>query len=850
MDRVIFTFFVVLIVSGLHGGVAARKPRIKSNAENGIIQEGNELRISCEGDSKLHFSIMDVPLQPDPCIHDLKLGENNASFVCHNATRRDTGWYACAEEGIKIRNTDQTLQHADEDIAWIHIYVNSTVPFADTIPYRDIKVKGHAVIPCRTTSPHWKVALRTPNGDVPGQFDPEIGFIVAEDAGSLNDQIVGCYAIDNENNTLDGVKPVEYGITKIEEVFPIKHSEHFTANAQVAKPKPQINKTALHHMVWGRDQNIICTVTVTLPHFLGKDPLDWKLPESVQKCNLVEMHLSIAFHQNYLVLPFIPSLAGRNSTQLTIDRKGDEVTCTSNLTIESVRESDGGDYTCFLPEHCGDVDTEDTHHIKFWDPDYSFINISIYDSNGSRSIVGNVGETSIWNIRIDTYPEYYELHWYRKKDDEDMEIELKNSTKYQVKRANLNHLFEIHNSDVKDNGDYVILVRNKNNDDKINLHLRIDVPPHPRITPSMSYVAPGQSTNFLCTTVSHPLANVTWSYMEWPYYPSLNGSRSVFLPESGDSRSVDLVTSVSRLNIKINDTGILRCKSCNDISCVEDTKLIYVSEVNASFGIIPLESVVEGDDINITCGISVYHNFSDGKILEWNISALELETGRIRILSNKKKFTHQSILEIRGVNRSDEGIYVCDVLDKSKGLKPQAYNLSVAAGREPIIYEWNVNTSQLIIDADRKRKDVAILKCFADGIPKPETTWLKDNRPLPKHNGYEISQDKSELRIRYFLEEDSGRYTCRVVNRFGSDERSVNIVVNEVSGRSHITYLSLISALVICLIIIIAYVGLQVNRKRLSRKKLLKAGTAQFVEGAVELLKTDDEARLLPRDKK
>ncbi|XP_046740931.1 vascular endothelial growth factor receptor 1-like [Diprion similis] len=821
MDWIILTCVIAFIVSGQPEGVAARKPRIKSNAKNGIIQEGNELRISCKGDSKLHFSTMDVPHQSDPCINDLNFGWDTVSFVCHNATRRDTGWYACAEEGIKIRNTDQTLQHAHHDIAWIHIYVNSTEPFAETVPYRDVKVKGKPVIPCRTTSPHWKVALRLLNEDVPGQFDPEIGFIVADGVESLDEQLVECHAINNENNTLDGVGPVEYGITEIKD--------------DVAKPKPKIKETALHHMVWGRDQNITCTVTVTLPQTLGTHPLDWKLPESVQVSEVLNSAVTVINPMD------VCKISAENLF----------ITCTSNLTIKSVRESDSGDYTCFLPEHRGDLDTEDTRHIKFWNPDYSFIDISIYDSDGSHSIVGKVGETSKWNIKIDTYPEYSELHWYKKKDDRDIEIELTKLSRFQVKRSNLNHLFEIHNSEVKDNGDYVILVRTKNEEKKMNLHLRIDASPQPCITPSMAYVAPGQSKNFLCTTVSHPLANVTWSYMEWPHYPLLNGSRPVFFPESGDSRSIDLVTSVSRFNIKINDTGNLTCKSCNDIGCVEDTKLIYVSEVNASFGIIPLESVVEGDDINITCGISVYHNFSDGKILGWNISDLELETGRIRILSNKTKFTHQSILEIRGVNLSDEGTYVCDVFDKSKDFKSEAYNLSVTARIGARIDEWNINTKKLVIDTDKKQKDGIVLRCIAVGMPKPETVWLKDGKVIAGSQGYKISEDKSQFHIKSFFEQDSGVYTCRVENRLNRDERSVKI---EVKGQSYVIWISLICVLVIISVIIIIYMGIQVKHDRRLKKELLEAGLTTFVEGAVECLNPDlnidDQAELLPYDKK
>ncbi|XP_046477500.1 vascular endothelial growth factor receptor 1-like isoform X2 [Neodiprion pinetum] len=797
-------------------GVAARKPTIRSNAKDGMIQEGNELRIFCEGDGKLHFSVMDVPSDEDSCNHTINYGPNNASFVCHNATRSDTRWYACAEEGIVIRNTDQTIEHLDEHIAWIHIYVNSTEPFAQMATGRELPVtkRGPAVFPCRTTSPHWIVMAHTRNENLTGHFDPRIGFIATEGVNHLLTQEINCSVI-NEPRALRDMKSVSYRLADEEDDFPM--------------PKPEIDKIALHHMVWGRDQNINCTITVPSSQNLT---LQWKAPESVH-------------HQRLITTRFTTDTADPMYTSHI-----------SKLTIKNVTENDGGSYTCFIQEFLDDDGAADTCDIKFWDPNHFFVDVRMVEGDDYRSIVGEEGKTSRWNIKIDAYPEY-SLHWYKNNGEKTTEIDFKNSSKYSVSDTfridgRLNHLFEIHKSDVHDNGEYVIRVRTKHDTSEINLHLTIDAPPVPKIIPSLTYVAPGQSTNFLCMTVSHPLANVTWSYMELPNYPSLNGNRSASLLDFGEFANHDAVTSVSHLNIKINDTGHLTCRSCNYISCVEDTKLISVSDVNASFAIMPLESVAEGDSINITCGISSYLNFSSDEILKWNVNRSDLETGRMRVLKKKTKFTHLSILQISRVTRSDDGIYICDVLDKSKGFKPQAYNLSVAAGSKPKIYEWNMNTSQLVIDTGKKRKDDVILICLADGMPKPEITWLKDNKSLPKHNGYKISQDKSELQMRYLLEQDSGRYTCRVVNRFGSDERSVDIVVNE--GRSHIIHLGLICGLVIIIVIIIACIGLKANRKRLWSKKLLKAGSVYFVKKMVERrdpkLNIDDQAKLLSDDKK
>ncbi|XP_046420486.1 uncharacterized protein LOC124179788 [Neodiprion fabricii] len=211
MDWISLTCVVVFIVIGQREGVAARKPTISSNAKDGMIQEGNELRIFCKGDGKLHFSVMDVPSDKGSCNHTINYGPNNASFVCHNATRSDTRWYACAKEGIVIRNTDLTIEHPDEDIAWIHIYVNSTEPFAQMAIGRELSVTetGPVVFPCRTTSPHWEVLLHTTNENLTGRFDPKIGFIATGDLSYLVNQEINCSVI-NEPRALRDMKSVSY----------------------------------------------------------------------------------------------------------------------------------------------------------------------------------------------------------------------------------------------------------------------------------------------------------------------------------------------------------------------------------------------------------------------------------------------------------------------------------------------------------------------------------------------------------------------------------------------------------------------------------------------------------------
>ncbi|XP_076005123.1 fibroblast growth factor receptor-like 1a isoform X2 [Genypterus blacodes] len=65
------------------------------------------------------------------------------------------------------------------------------------------------------------------------------------------------------------------------------------------------------------------------------------------------------------------------------------------------------------------------------------------------------------------------------------------------------------------------------------------------------------------------------------------------------------------------------------------------------------------------------------------------------------------------------------------------------------------------------------LKCMANGIPRPDIIWLKDNRPLAGEEGgaggvaAEGRKKKWTLSLKNLSPEHSGKYTCYVSNRAG-----------------------------------------------------------------------------------
>ncbi|KAL0969055.1 hypothetical protein UPYG_G00222120 [Umbra pygmaea] len=69
------------------------------------------------------------------------------------------------------------------------------------------------------------------------------------------------------------------------------------------------------------------------------------------------------------------------------------------------------------------------------------------------------------------------------------------------------------------------------------------------------------------------------------------------------------------------------------------------------------------------------------------------------------------------------------------------------------------------------------LTCTANGNPRPDIVWLKDDRALTEREVGEGRQKKWTLSLRNLLPENSGRYTCRVSNQAGEINATYKVEV-------------------------------------------------------------------------
>lgn len=73
--------------------------------------------------------------------------------------------------------------------------------------------------------------------------------------------------------------------------------------------------------------------------------------------------------------------------------------------------------------------------------------------------------------------------------------------------------------------------------------------------------------------------------------------------------------------------------------------------------------------------------------------------------------------------------------------------------------------------------DSIILNCEAEGTPKPEIFWFRDDDPVAPSDSVGIFNDGTELRINKIRDQDIGDYLCVARNAEGRVHHEAKVVI-------------------------------------------------------------------------
>ncbi|ELU04300.1 hypothetical protein CAPTEDRAFT_117129 [Capitella teleta] len=166
----------------------------------------------------------------------------------------------------------------------------------------------------------------------------------------------------------------------------------------------------------------------------------------------------------------------------------------------------------------------------------------------------------------------------------------------------------------------------------------------------------------------------------------------------------------------------------------------------------------EGSSIRLKCSF-----YGDPKpTVTWSKDEEKLD------LSLQRYHADDDGLRIASVEMRDQGMYTC--IGSNEGGVAQSHGRLIIQARPEVV---NI-TGDLLIEKGNSLR----LLCTAEGIPLPLISFHKDGEALAStpDRRVEVGSDGSLL-VRFVAEEDRGVYGCKARNVAGTDEKSVQVMI-------------------------------------------------------------------------
>lgn len=286
-----------------------------------------------------------------------------------------------------------------------------------------------------------------------------------------------------------------------------------------------------------------------------------------------------------------------------------------------------------------------------------------------------------------------------------------------------------------------------------------------QITPTQGEISVGESKFFLCEVVGDA-KDIDW------YDPS--GEK--ILPNRPDifvSRSDEATSTLTIYHADVDSAGIYKCVAKNGDKEAQATVQVKIFQKITFENAPNPQEFNEGDDADIVCDVVS----SPPATIIWKYKGAKIQASkdvRFKIMPNGH-------LHIRGIKKTDEGMYNCEARVMARG-EIDFRMMKVIVNVLPTI-----RARQSEVNATADVGSSALLACDADGFPEPTVTWAHNNVVLETGDKYSLNGDGSELEIKDVKKVDEGDYTCIAKNKAGekSEEVSLNVFV-----QPKITYLN------------------------------------------------------------
>uniref|UniRef100_A0A3Q4IBJ5 Neural cell adhesion molecule 1b n=1 Tax=Neolamprologus brichardi TaxID=32507 RepID=A0A3Q4IBJ5_NEOBR len=285
-----------------------------------------------------------------------------------------------------------------------------------------------------------------------------------------------------------------------------------------------------------------------------------------------------------------------------------------------------------------------------------------------------------------------------------------------------------------------------------------------QITPTHGEISLGESKFFVCEVVG------VAKHIDW-FGPS--GDR--IEPNRQDTtvtRNDESSSTLTLYKAGTESAGTYKCVAINGDQQAESTVKVKIFQKITFQNAPSPQEFTEGDNANIVCDVVS----SPPPTVLWKYKGAKIQMEkdvRFKVLNNNH-------LQIRGIKKTDEGLYTCEGRLMARG-EIDLRVIKVVVNVLPTIRIW-----QSEVNATADVLQPAILTCAVDGYPEPMVTWTRNEVNLEAGEKYSFNEDGSEMTIMDVTKLDEGEYTCIAKNKAGETEKELSL---KVFVKPNITYI-------------------------------------------------------------
>ncbi|XP_076316761.1 protein Obscurin-like isoform X4 [Tachypleus tridentatus] len=415
-----------------------------------------------------------------------------------------------------------------------------------------------------------------------------------------------------------------------------------------------------------------------------------------------------------------------------------------SLVIKNVRKEDGGSYSAKVTNDLGEAEASCTltvtAHPKFL--------------KEMKDVSVMTGEDVKFEVKVEGKPSP-EVQWYK-----DSKLLVEDERIKAMHEEEETFTLTIRNVQQDDSGSYSCVAQNSGGSETGLGALIVNAPPS--FVKKMKNVDAknGETVNFCVQIAGNPRPKVKWLKDSDELTLDVDDTHYK-ITEDGDSYTlvIDKVTS--------NDVGKYTCEITNEYGTESTTGSLKVT------GKPTLKFTQELSDIVATEGDSelqllVKTEGAPASQIKWYLDDKEItENENVKISSDGDVHS----LTIKRVMVESAGTYKC-----------KAVNDQVEANTHGVL-TVNVPAKfvQSLKDTDGVEDEKLSLTVKITGQPRPSVAWLKDEAELTIDGKcrkiIEEASDTFTLVLDKLTQEDTGKYTCKISNKYGSEDSSCKVNV-------------------------------------------------------------------------